>query len=288
MNVFLAKTNQPAHRTKRRITPGLVVKELVLILFTLSALVPIYFMVVTAFKTQGQYLAAPLALPHTWIARNFLVAFQAGFARWFANSAIIGVIAVFVVTVCASMAGFAFAMLYRRTPKIMITVTAMLMVIPSIVMLIPLYQMAAWANQIDTYQGVILIYSGIMMPFSVYMLTSFFRTVPRESIEAALIDGATPFRIYMHIVLPLSVSSLLTLAVVNLLWCWNELLVALVFLQTNSMRTLMVGISTFQGRTALNVPVTMAGLVIATAPIIGIYILAQKFFVRGLTMGAFR
>lgn len=271
---------------KRSLRPGLLIKELIFIVISLSALLPIYFMTVTAFKTQNEYLSQPMGLPTHWTLSNFTQAFGAGFLGWLLNTSIIGILAVLLVTLCASLAGFSFAWLFRRPPRMMITVTAVLMMIPPIVMLIPLYQMASWTNQVNTYQAVILIYAGLMMPFSTFMLTSFFRTIPGETIEAALMDGAGPVKIYRMIILPLSLSSLLTLAVVNLLWVWNELLIALTFLQSDNTRTLMVGISMFQSKSNLNVPLTMAGLMISTVPIIALYLFSQKYFVRGLTMGA--
>ena len=134
----------------------------------------------------------------------------------------------------------------------------------------------------------ILIYVGLMLPFSVYMLTNFFRTIPASMIEAALIDGASSWRVFRRIVLPLSAAPLVTLAVVNLLWVWNELLIALVFLQDDSKKTLMIGITGFQSRYSLDVPVIMAGLTLATLPIVTVYIFGQRYFVRGLVSGALK
>ncbi|OFW72930.1 MAG: hypothetical protein A2Y55_10145 [Actinobacteria bacterium RBG_16_68_12] len=105
-------------------------------------------------------------------------------------------------------------------------------------------------------------------------------------IEAAIVDGASSWAVFRRIVLPLSAAPLLTLAVVNMLWVWNELLIALVFLQDDSKRTLMVGITGFQNRYNLDVPVIMSGLTLATLPILAFYLFGQRFFVRGLVSGA--
>ena len=125
-----------------------------------------------------------------------------------------------------------------------------------------------------------------MLPFSVYMLTNFFKSIPESIIESANIDGASSFRTFRSIVLPLSGPALATLAVVNLLWAWNELLLALVFLQTNDKKTLMVGITGFQSRYSLDIPTVMAGMSIATLPLIIAYLFGQKFFIAGLTAGS--
>jgi ABC-type glycerol-3-phosphate transport system permease component len=125
-----------------------------------------------------------------------------------------------------------------------------------------------------------------MLPFSVFMLANFFRTIPRSLIEAATLDGASSWRVFSLIVVPLSKAPLATLAVVNLLWVWNELLIALVFLQDDKKKTLMVGIIGFQGRYSLDVPVIMSGLMLATIPIVTLYIFGQRFFTRGLIVGS--
>jgi ABC-type glycerol-3-phosphate transport system permease component len=160
------------------------------------------------------------------------------------------------------------------------------MVVPPIVMLIPLFELMADLNLVNTYESVIVIYAGLMLPFSIYLLTSFFNTIPRELLEAGSIDGAGHFRALISIVLPLALPALVTLSIVNVLWAWNELLIALVLLQDDSMKTLMVGITIFQSHNNLNVPVTMAGLLIATVPIVALYLGGQRFFVQGLAAGA--
>ena len=143
-------------------------------------------------------------------------------------------------------------------------------------------------SPVSTYRLVILIYVGLMLPFSIYLLTNFFRTIPSSLIEAAVVDGASSWSVFRRVVLPLSAAPLMTLAVVNVLWVWNELLIALVFLQDNSKKTLMVGITGFQSRYSLDVPVIMAGLAIATLPILLLYLFGQRFFVRGLAAGAIK
>jgi ABC-type glycerol-3-phosphate transport system permease component len=163
-----------------------------------------------------------------------------------------------------------------------------LMVIPPVVLVVPLFLLGAELNLIDTRRIVIAIYVGLMMPFSVYMLAAYFRTIPRSLIEAAEIDGASSLQVFLRVVVPLSGAPLITLAVVNALWVWNELLIALVFLQSENSLTLMAGLTGFQNRYNLNIPVVMAGLSIATLPIFALYIFGQRFFMRGLVAGAIK
>ncbi len=137
----------------------------------------------------------------------------------------------------------------------MLSLIISLMVIPPVVLVVPLFLLGAELNLIDTRRIVIAIYVGLMMPFSVYMLAAYFRTIPRSLIEAAEIDGASSLQVFLRVVVPLSGAPLITLAVVNALWVWNELLIALVFLQSQDSLTLMAGLTGFQNRYNLNIPV---------------------------------
>src|SRR5262249_49037636 len=155
-----------------------------------------------------------------------------------------------------------------------------LMVIPPVVLLVPLFQLGADLHQISTFQVVIVIYTGLMLPFSIYLLASFFSQIPEGLVEAAIVDGASTWTVFRKVVLPpRSAPPLITLGVVNLLWAWNELLIALVFLQSDTKKTLMVGISEFQSKFNLNIPVTMAGLSLAVLPLVAFYIFGQRYFI---------
>jgi ABC-type glycerol-3-phosphate transport system permease component len=176
-------------------------------------------------------------------------------------------------------------MRWRPGPFVLSLLIA-LMVVPPIVLVIPLFQLVVDLGQVSTYRSVIAIYTGILLPFSTFLLVSFFRTTPRELLEAARIDGAGHWRIWRSIVLPLAIPALVTVATVQALWVWNEVLIAVVFLQSEELRTLMVGITLFQSRFTLNIPLVMAGMVWATIPMVALYLLGQRFFIRGLTAGA--
>jgi ABC-type glycerol-3-phosphate transport system permease component len=265
---------------------GKPVKHAVLVLASLVALFPVYVMVTAAFKTQGDFLNDPFSLPFHPSLGGFDAALNDQFPRWFANSVVLTSASVAATLAVASLAAWGFA--HWRFPgrDALLSVLVSLMVVPPVVLLVPLFVFGADLGWISTFRLVILIYVGLMLPFSIFMLTSFFRTIPSSMIEAATVDGASSFLVFRRIVLPLSAAPLATLAVVNLLWVWNELLIALVFLQDDSKKTLMVGITSFQSRYNLNVPAIMAGLTLATLPIVTLYLFGQRFFVRGLVSGA--
>ena len=188
----------------------------------------------------------------------------------------------------AALAAWGFAHWNFWARDVVLGLLVALMVVPPVVLLVPLFVFGVRIGQISTFRLVILIYVGLMLPFSVYMLTNFFRTIPASMIEAAVIDGCSSWRVFRRIVLPLSAAPLVTLGVVNLLWVWNELLIALVFLQDDSKKTLMVRHHRFpeplQPQRARDHGRPHA----CHAAIITVYIFGQRFFVRGLVAGALK
>src|SRR6266480_1917397 len=204
------------------------------------------------------------------------------------NSLIVTSISVAATMVLAASAAWGYSRWRFSGKQAGLSLCIAPMVIPPVVLLVPLFQPGAYLHQISTFQVVIVIYTGLMLPFSIYLLASFFSQIPESLVEAAIVDGASSWTVFRRVVLPLSGPPLITLGVVNLLWAWNELLIALVFLQSDTKKTLMVGISEFQSKFNLNIPVTMAGLSIAVLPLVAAYIFGQRYFIRGLTAGALR
>jgi len=265
---------------------GHLPKHAGLVLASLIALFPVYVMVTAAFKTQGGFLNHPFSLlAHPTLA-GFRTALNDQFPRWLLNSAMVTGAAVAATLTLAAFAAWGFSRWSFPGRDALLSLLVSLMVVPPVVLLVPLFVFGAKLGWISTFRLVILIYVGLMLPFSVYMLSFFFRTIPPSMIEAATVDGASSFTVFRLIVLPLSGAPLATLAVINLLWVWNELLIALVFLQDDSKKTLMVGITGFESRYNLDVPAIMAGLTLATLPIVTVYLFGQRFFVRGLVAGA--
>lgn len=254
---------------------------------TLLSLFPVYFMTVSAFKTKAEYIADKFGPPNSLHWANFTtaVAGEKFFIR-FANSTILTVGAVAVSLVIACLAAYAFARMEFPGKRTLFNLILSLMVVPPVVMVVPLFvSMVRW-GLINSFPGTTLIYVGLLLPFSIYMMTNFFKTIPWEIIEAARIDGCSSLGVLWRILMPLSAPAVITLIVVNALWVWNELLIALVFMQKDELKTLMVGIAALRSRNYVDIPATMAGLLIATIPIIVLYIFGQRYFIRGLTGGA--
>ncbi len=270
---------------RRRV--GEVLRAALLALSSAVALYPVVWLAAVSFKSKEQYALEKLFFSWPLHLDNLAGALRGGrFLLWFANSTAMTAGAVLLCTLVALLAAFAFAKMSFRGRDLFMNLIISLMVIPVAVLIVPLFVLYTRTRLMSTYQGLIIIYAAVCLPFSVYLLTNFFRTVPDEIVEAGTMDGCSPLGVLLRIIIPLSGPPITTLIVVNALWVWNELLLALVFLPKDNLRTLMVGITVFKSRYNLDVPVTMAGLLMTTLPMVALYIIFQKVFIRGLTAGA--
>lgn len=289
MTMAEAATQNRRRRARTRAALGDALKQAVLLIASFIALVPTFYMIMTALKSEEEYALDKLGLPDAPILDNFrAVLVDSPFLAWMVNSFILVVGSVALSIVVSCLAAYAIARMEFRGRDTLLALSTSLMAVPPVVMIVPLFVLYTQLDLISTYQGAIIIYAGLITPFSVYLLTTFFRTVPKELFESAKLDGAGDLLILWKIVLPLSLPALVTLVVVNSLYVWNDLLIAIIFLQEDAKRTLMAGISVFQGRYNNQVPLTMAGMVIASAPMFILYIAFQKHFIRGLMAGAIK
>ena len=264
-----------------------LLKLIPLVGFSLAAAFPVYYMVVTSFKTRLDWLNNQFALPTHLSFDNFVLAANTGnMLVWARNSLIVTTFSVVVSTFLAIMAAFAVARMRFKGRQLYLNSMISLMVIPPAVLIVPLFDMMVKVGILNTYASVIFIYTGLLLPFSIFLLVSFFRGLPIELFDAASIDGCSSFGTLMRIVIPLSAPALVTLVVVNTLWVWNELLIALIFLQSNDLKTLMPGIAQFKGRFNDNEPLVLTGAFLSSLPMIVLYLAGQRFFVRGMVAGA--
>lgn len=254
-------------------------------LLALSCLYPIYFALNNALKDNRGYILDRFGLVNDPTLANFVTAWsRARFDEYFMNSVTVTVGAVLALLLISSLSGFALAVLrfpYRRL--IFVVILASLM-IPVQVVLVPFYKTILALDLLNTRSGLILSYTAFFLPFSVYLMTAFYSALPRELVEAARVDGARFIQVWWFVMVPMGRPALLTLAILNTLYCWNDVLISLLVLQDE--RTLMVGITALRGEYTTNVPLLSAGIVLAAAPIVILYVLFQRRIVAGIATGA--
>ncbi len=274
-------------RPKFSLRPASLFNQVALIFFSLLAIYPVYYMVVTAFKTRDNWLHDQFGLPSPFTFQNIADALNKGnIPLWFGNSLIVTVLSLAVSTIVSALAAYAIARFRFPGRALYFNTMIALMVIPPAVLILPLFLLMVAIGLISTLTSVIIIYSGLLIPFSIYLLVSFFRSLPPELFDAAAIDGCSNLAAFWQITIPLSTPALVTLMVVNALFVWNELLIALVFLQSEGSKTLMPGLTLFKGHFTVNEPLIMAGTLLATVPMILLYLFGQRLFVEGLVAGA--
>jgi len=266
-----------------------VARQLLLILAAAVVLVPIIYIGMASFKTKMDYVRNQIGWPNPPVLDNYLRLIEdAKLFIWFGNSAAVTIGSVALTVAVGALAAHAFSRFNFTGKEKIFNLIIALMIIPPIVMIIPLFVLATRARLVNTYWSAILIYAGLMLPFSVYLLRNFFVTIPESIVDSARIDGCSDMGIFLRIVVPLSRSALITLVVVNVLWVWNELLIALIFLQKEELTTLVVGLIRFQGRFRIDQPVILAGIFASMVPMVILYLVGQRFLVQGLTAGALK
>jgi ABC-type glycerol-3-phosphate transport system permease component len=268
---------------------GNIGKQVVLISLAILSLYPLYFVIVNSLKSKTGYNINKIGLPMSIDLDGYRTVFlNQYFPKWIFNTIILTIFTVVLTILFSSLAAYALSKMEFKGRKVILNSIISLMVIPVIVLIIPMFIMLSKLHLNNNYIGVIFIYIGILLPFNTYLLYSYFLSVYKSLIDSAKIDGCSNFQIYLKIMLPLSKSSLITLLVYDLLWTWNELLIALIFMQKEELRTLMVGLNLLKGRYTVNVPTIMAGLVVGIVPILLVYLYAQKYFVKGLVAGSIK
>jgi len=272
---------------KRQAWRRLLPNYLILSLFLLLILVPIIGLVFSAFKTDTEVIKGPLALPSQLRIESFKEAWTTGrFNYFFRNSVVVTIVVVTISVFLSTLTGYAFGMLPVPGKRILYPLLLVGYMVPFEAVIIPLYNLLDKIGITDTLWALILPQVGLSVSFGTMWMSSFFENTPRELTDAATIDGCSRWQTLWYILWPIAKPAVTTLVVLIFMWTWNEFLLALVMVQNETLRTLPVGLAFFQGKYTANIPLMAAGAIIVALPTILIYILFQRFFIRGMLGGA--
>ena len=251
------------------------------------SLFPFLWVLLSSFKTNSQILSSSFSLPTSFYTDGYRIALEKVdiISRFFTSLFVAGISTVLAV-VLYSMAGYVLARTDFKGKKIIFMLLISSMLIPSNAMVQPVYFVINKLGLYDTKAGLILIYTGFGMALSLFLMKNFFMSVPKELEEAATIDGATLMQIYGHIYLPLSKPIISTVIIMTAYYAWNEFVFATIFVDSSKLRTIPVGLMVFRDGLMTEWGVVLAGMVISCLPIIVLFLLMQKSFVRGMTAGA--
>jgi multiple sugar transport system permease protein len=247
-------------------------------------LLPFVWMFSTSLKRPPEvFKYPPVWIPSQIAWDNYTTTISAmPFGRFYLNSLIVTISVTTLQILVSSLAAFAFARLRFRGREALFLLYLATLMIPFQVTMIPNFILVRWLGWYDSYQALIL--PTAFSAFSTFLLRQYFMGIPRDLDEAARMDGASSFRIWWQVILPLSGPALAALAIFVSLNSWNDFLWPLIITNSLEMRTLPVGLSTFQGQFKVEWHLLMAGSVIAMLPVLIVYIVGQRWFIRGITM----
>ena len=259
--------------------------------FVFFALFPFYFMVVTSLKSNAELYnlkSIPFWVQTGVITDHYRYLVQkTDFLTWIVNSLIISVVATGASLVLATLAGYSLARLRYRGVGSFGTAVFITYLVPPTLLFLPLSQVVVWLGLSDSIWALIVTYPTFLVPFSTWLLMGYFRTVPREVEECALVDGATRFQTLARIVLPMAVPGLVCAALFGFTLTWNEFIYALTFVSQTANKTAVVGVTSDLIRGDIYYwGSLMAGAVLASVPVVICYVFFLDYYVSGLTAGA--
>jgi raffinose/stachyose/melibiose transport system permease protein len=273
----------PRYRTRTLLVYFVLVISVILILG------PLFLIVITSFKTERELTLGIFNFPSALRLDNFVQAWQqAKFGLYFRSSIIVVVPVVVVGTFLSILSGYTLGVLKPPGYRILFGLFLIGIAVPFEGMIVPLYYRLSALKMINTYWALILPQIAFSVAFGSFWMQAFFLSVPHELIDAAAIDGADHWKTLWKVLFPLSRPSLLSLVVLLSIWTWNEFLLVIVMATKDEIRTLPVGLAFFQSLHRTQVPLQAAGSMIVALPMIVLFIIFQKDFIRGVISGSIR
>ncbi len=260
---------------------------LLLALWAVMALYPIYYTIINSFKTRVGYAKNPFGFPASLNLHNFRdVLSRFTFWRLLLNSMLTTFGGVVLCTIVSLMIAYALTKMRFRGRNYVFLIVIATLLIPNQTIMYPLYQTMFNMKLTNQYYGLILAYGAFGLPLGTYLLAAYFKSVPNELLEAARMDGANHWQILWRVMFPVAMPAVVTLAIINTVWMWNDLLLPLLILSADKRTTLMVAIALLRGQYDVFIPLICAGLVIAMTPVIIAYLFGQRQLIKGMTAGA--
>jgi raffinose/stachyose/melibiose transport system permease protein len=269
-----------------RYRPRTFVLEVVMVAAAVAFLFPVYALVTLAFKDPSQIANKPLSLPDPPSVGSFGEAWRsASLGSALLNSTLITVTSVVVLIVLGSLAAYFLARTASRLSYSLYILFLVGIILPFQLGMIPLYQLVNDMGLLGTYQGMILFYTGIQLPFTVFLYTGFIRSLPADYTNAALIDGASHLQAFGYVIFPLLRPITGTVLILNAVQIWNDFFTPLLYLGGSGRETVPVRVFAFVNEYTSNYGLVAAGLVLAALPILVVFLILQRYVIRGFSSG---
>jgi raffinose/stachyose/melibiose transport system permease protein len=260
---------------------------LILSCIALAAIYPILFMLFSSLRTSVDFINNPLSLPHEFYFDNFkALYYRFSLVSLYGNTAFCVIGALIFSLLFSLPASFAFAKIrFKHRNALYMTMIAT-MTIPGITFILPNYLLMSKLGLVDHFVSVIAIWSVTSIPGNVFLLTSLMRSIPNELLEAVKIDGGNYFQLMSRVVAPISFPGIMTVSIFNTTGWWNDLMTPLIYLQSDTKKTMTVAVATILGRYSSDFPLLLTGLLLTSLPPIILYIVLQGHIRKGLVIGA--
>ena len=266
-----------------------ILAYVVMIGFTFITMIPLIWMILCSFKTNGENLSYPPTIfPQKFTLEHYQLLFkQTSFLIWFKNSFIVTISTTFIAIVISAMGSYAFSRFRNKFFELFSRLVLFAYMIPTVLMVIPVFIIIHALDQSNKLTGLVIVYNAFLIPYGLWTLRSYFAGIPHEIEEAALLDGCSRWQAFTIIVLPQVIPGIISTVLFSFTVCWNEYLYATVLLWSSANQTLSAGVATFMGGDApASWGLLMAAGVMVTMPVIVLFSLLQKYWVAGLGAGA--
>jgi len=274
------------HIRNTKYTKGMLAAEIIMVFISLIILAPIVYLFVASFKNKAE-INRPLSLPSGFYYKNYIDAVQTGnFFTLLLNSVVVCAAVIILIIVFGSLAAYPLSRRDERVFKIVYLYFLSGLMIPFMTGIVPLFKLIKGIGLIDKISSLILINFAISVPMSVFIYTGFIKTVPKELDEAALVDGAGMLRTFFMIIFPLLKPASVSVVFINILPLWNDFMTPLLFISSNSRRTLPLGMYNFISQFVVDYgPIFAFGVLVTVFPIT-LFLSLQKYFYKGIVSGA--
>jgi raffinose/stachyose/melibiose transport system permease protein len=272
-------------RKQKNVVKGLPIFT-ILILYLAVIAYPLFWMVINSFKSTPEIFSSSWALPKEWLFSNYAEAWNTGISGYFVNSLIVTAATCFITVLISALGAYSLSRFEFKGKNILLVFCMGGMMLSPQVSLVPLYKLIQLLGIHDTYFAMIFPYVAYRIPITILLIRAAFLEVPRELEESAFLDGCNTWTIFTKIFVPLNKPILLTAVVLTAYYTWNEFMFALIFVDSDSLKTIPAGLMQFRDALQTNWGVLMAGLMISALPIILLFMFMQKYFIRGLSSGS--
>ncbi|OIJ12271.1 hypothetical protein BKP35_10725 [Anaerobacillus arseniciselenatis] len=259
-------------------------------IFALFMIFPLLWMISTALKPTNEIFSlTPSFIPENVTFQSFIdVIKMESYRRYLGNSLFVAICSTIISVLLSSLAGYGFSRFYFKGRKRLLHIFLSAQMIPGVILLMPIFFIMTNLKLMDTYLGLILAYVTFSLPFSTWIMTGFYKRIPRELDEAAMIDGASRFKAFVKVVLPLASPGMVSTAIFSFLVAWDEFLFTLTLTSSEEKRTLPYGLYSFMTQYGVEWNNLMAASIIAIIPPLIIFLFLHKYFLRGFTSGALK